>query len=321
MAYRLDTAEDLSTGLRRCAREQLEQAVHRLESGAAEDPASALHDARKALKKVRSVLRLSRSATKPGQRRRENARLRRIAHQLGRAREADALLDALQRVDDRYAGQLPEATIMAVRQRLTHERDQARSELVESDIPARAADDLRAAAARVDEWRLDDAGWASLSNGLERDYRRGRQAMKRARQAPTPARMHAWRKRSKDLWYHLRLLQPMAPGIMRGQAKDAHRLADMLGELHDVALLEAAVRRVQADLPADTDALIAVIEHRGEQLATAALQLGARLYAEKPSALTRRLHAYWRAWRSEAAVAAAQQPEVLADLTRHAATP
>jgi CHAD domain-containing protein len=320
MAYRLDSVEDVSADLRRCAREQLEQAVHRLESGAAENPVGALHDARKALKKTRSILRLSRSGMKPGQRRRENARLRSVAHQLGRAREADALLDALQTIDDRYAGQLPEATIMAVRQRLTHERDQARAELQESDIPARAADELRAAGARVDEWRLRESGWATLSRGLEREYRRGRRAMKRARQAPTPERMHAWRKRSKDLWYHVRLLQPLAPGTLGGQAKDAHRLADQLGDLHDLVLLEAAVRRVQADLPADTDALIAVVEHRGEQLATAALQLGARVYAEPPSAFTRRLHAYWRAWRAEAAVAAARRPEVLADVTRHAAT-
>ncbi|MEA2214420.1 MAG: hypothetical protein QOF83_4368, partial [Solirubrobacteraceae bacterium] len=221
MAYRLDSVEDVSADLRRCAREQLEQAVHRLESGAAENPVGALHDARKALKKTRSILRLSRSGMKPGQRRRENARLRSVAHQLGRAREADALLDALQTIDDRYAGQLPEATIMAVRQRLTHERDQARAELQESDIPARAADELRAAGARVDEWRLRESGWATLSRGLEREYRRGRRAMKRARQAPTPERMHAWRKRSKDLWYHVRLLQPLAPGTLGGQAKDA----------------------------------------------------------------------------------------------------
>jgi CHAD domain-containing protein len=320
MAYRLDTGEDLSTGLRRCAREQLEKAIENLESDAAEDPVTAVHSARKALKKERSLLRLARAAMKPGQRRRENARLRAIAHQLGRAREADALLSALAHIDDRYTGQLPEATIMAVRQRLGHERDQTRSELVESEIPARAAEDLRAALVRVDEWKLRNPGWATFSIGLEREYRRGRKAMKRARQKPTPERMHAWRKRSKDLWYHLRLLEPLAPGTVRGQARDAHGLADQLGDLHDLALLEAAVRRVHADLPADTDALIAIIEHRAEQLTTAALGLGARVYAEKPSAFVRRVHSYWRAWRAEAAVAAAQRPGVLAAITRHAAT-
>jgi CHAD domain-containing protein len=320
MAYRLDTDEDLTTGLRRCAREQLEKAIERLDSGTAADPVSAVHDARKALKRERSLLRLSRAAMKPRQRRRENARLRTIAHQLGRAREADALLDALQGIDDRYAGQLPEATILAVRQRLAHDRDGARAELLAMEIPQRMADELRDDAARVEDWRLRDTGWSTLSSGLEREYRRGRQAMKRAAQAPTPARMHAWRKRSKDLWYHLRLLEELSPGAVRGQAKDAHRLADQLGDLHDLALLEAAVRKIQADLPADTDALIALIEHRGEQLSAAALQLGARVYAEKPKAFERRLRAYWRAWRAEAALAAGQRPEVLAAITRHAAT-
>jgi CHAD domain-containing protein len=319
MAYRLDTDEDLSTGLRRCAREQLEKAVERLESRTAEDPVSAVHDARKALKRERSLLRLSRTALKPRQRRRENTRLRTIAHQLGRAREADALLGALHGLDDRYAGQLPQATIMAVRRRLAHDRDRARAELLEMEIPQRMADELRDAAARVEDWQLRDTGWSTLSAGLEREYRRGRKAMKRAAQAPTPERMHAWRKRSKDLWYHLRLLEALSPGTVRGQAKDAHRLADQLGDLHDLALLDAAVREIQAELAADTDALIALAEHRGEELAALALALGARVYAEKPKAFERRLHAYWKAWRAEARLAAAQRPAVLAAITRHAA--
>ena len=320
MAYRLQDNEDLTTGLRRCAREQLQAAVDRLESGVADDPVGAVHDARKALKKERSLLRLARGAMKPGQRRRENVRLRATAHQLGQVREADALLDALEAIADRYAGQLPEATILAVRQRLHHDRGQARASLLEQNIPGRTADELRDALARVEDWKLRDRGWATVDEGLEREYRRGRRALKRAAQAPTPERMHAWRKRSKDLWYHLRLLEPLSPGTVHGQAQDAHRLADQLGDLHDLALLEAAVRRVQADLPADTDVLIALIEHRGGQLSAAALALGARVYAEKPKVFRRRLRTYWRAWREQAALAEAQDPAVLSGITRHAAT-
>ncbi len=320
MAYQLATDEDVVSGLRRCAREQLEQAVGRLDSSPADDPGRAVHDARKALKKERSLLRLARGGMTGRQRRRANTHLRATARRLGRAREADALMGALQAIDERYAGQLPEAMILSVRQRLGHERDRARAELLELGLPARATDELRAAVARIDGWKLRDRGWATVGTGLEREYRRGRAAMKRAAQAPTPERMHAWRKRSKDLWYHLRLLEPLSSGTLRGQAKDAHRLADQLGDLHDLALLEAAVRRVSPDLPADSAALLALIEHRGQQLATAALQLGARVYAEPPKAFHRRLHSYWRAWRAEAAFAAEQRPEVLAEITRHAAT-
>jgi CHAD domain-containing protein len=319
MPYRLENDETLTTGLRRCAREQLERAIDRLDTGISEDPVAAVHDARKAIKRERSVLRLARGPMKPSQRRRENARLRANARRLGQARDGEALLAALAGIDDRYAGQIPEATIMAVRQRLSHDRDLARARLMRDEVPTRVVDELRDALVRVDRWKLRGDGWSALSTGLEREYRRGRRAMKRAAQAPTPERMHAWRKRSKDLWYQLRLLQPLSPGTVRGQASDAHHLADQLGDLHDLAVLDAAVRGVQADLPADTDALIALIEHRAGQLSDEALRLGARVYAERPRAYLRRMRSYWRAWQGDARAAAAERPERVAELTRHSA--
>ena len=47
-------------GLRRCAREQVETAVDQLTAGVKDDPVTAVHEARKALKKSRSLLRLGR---------------------------------------------------------------------------------------------------------------------------------------------------------------------------------------------------------------------------------------------------------------------
>jgi CHAD domain-containing protein len=320
MTYALDADEPLDSAVRRTAREQLDKAIERLESGLHDDPVSAVHDARKALKKERSLIRLARGSMKPKQRRREGARLRSAARRLGAAREADALLGALSGVEDHFAGQIPEATILSVRQRLAHDRDQARAQLLADEIPTRVADELRDAATRVEDWRLRGRGWSLIGEGLKREYRRGRRAMKRATGSPTPERMHEWRKRSKDLWYHLRLLAPAAPETLRGQARDAHVLADRLGDLHDLALLEAAIRSVQADLPADTDALIALVEHRGQQLAEECLYLGARVYAESPKQFTRRLRRYWRAARAQARAAEAARPEVVAEMTRHTST-
>jgi CHAD domain-containing protein len=320
MSYRLNIEEPMDTAVRRAAREQVEKAVDRLETGLGDDPVKAVHDARKALKKERSLLRLARGGMKPSQRRRENARLRGAAQRLGAAREADALLGALAAIDERYAGQIPEATILSVRQRLQHEREQARSQLLADDVPARVAEELRAASREADHWRLRESGWRLLSTGLEREYRRGGKAMRTAVSTPTPERMHAWRKRTKDLWYHLRLLEPIAPEILKGEAKAAHRLADRLGDLHDLAELETAIRRVQADLPADTDALIALVEHRGQQLAAEAQHLGERVYAESPKRLRRRMRCYWRAARAERRERAAARADVVAAITQHTTT-
>ena len=59
---------------------------------------------------------------------------------------------------------------------------------------------------------------------------------------PTVPRLHEWRKRTKDLRYALELLEPLWPDVMEAFAAEVDDLADLLGEDHDLALLEAFVR-------------------------------------------------------------------------------
>jgi CHAD domain-containing protein len=316
MSFALASDEPVLDGLRRCAREQLQTAVGHLAEGLTSEPVTAIHEARKALKKERSLLRLARGTLAHRQRRRINRALRVDAHQLGRARDADALLGAMTAINERFSGQIPEATMMAIEERLREERYAARTHLIEAEVPSRVADALGDILADVDDWRFRGGSWSHIRVGLGREYARGHRALRRAAKSPTPERMHDWRKRSKDLWYHLRLLEPLAPGTVHGQAKDAHRLADVLGDLHDLAVLEAAIPRLAEGVVADTGALLAVIEHRREQLAGEALSVGERVYAEPTKAFLRRLHAYWRAWRTEARAAAQEQPAALAAATR-----
>src|SRR5436190_17732453 len=122
MAYRFEVDETVPVNVRRCATEQLQRAIDRLEGDVESDPARAVHDARKAIKKQRSLLRLAAPGLDRGDRRRANARLRSIAHELGGARDADALVSALDALAERFAGQIPEPTIDHVRERLGSER-------------------------------------------------------------------------------------------------------------------------------------------------------------------------------------------------------
>jgi hypothetical protein len=94
------------------------------------------------------------------------------------------------------------------------------------------------------------------------------------------------------------LLEPLSPDVIGGQAKEAHRLSDLLGDDHDLAVLRTALIAGAADIPVDLESVIALIDHRRGQLQSDAFRVGARLYAEKPKALHRRIHSYWRVWRS-----------------------
>ena len=313
MPYRLQPGESVPGALRRSGREQLENAIGELTDGVKVDVVKAVHDARKALKKERSLLRLGRGTLPAAERRRENDALRDAARSLGAARDADVMVDALDGLADRYAGQLPKATFDAVRRQLEAERRVARRLLEQDDATEWVNAELREAALRIDEWPLERDGWPAIAGGLRRGYAGGRTAFTRARARPTDKNLHAWRKRSKDLWYHLRWLAPISPRTMRGHAEDAHRLADLLGDDHDLAVLRSTLVDLDGQIPRDLDPLLGLIEHRRAQLQTEAMFLGERLYAEKPKAFVRRLRRYWRAWRNETRAVASHRPAELAE--------
>jgi CHAD domain-containing protein len=297
MSYQLQLDERLQDGLRRCAREQLDRAIDELTTRVHEDPVKAVHEARKALKQERSLLRLARSAIASGERRRDNAALRQAGQMLSGARDAEVMLQAVDGLSERFAGQVPATTFDAVRRHLEAERDPARQRLLESGLTGQVADQLRSVRGRVDSWSLRRGGWKALAPGLERSYRRGRRAFARVCDAPTVEDLHEWRKRTKDVWYHLRLLTPLSPCIVGGYADEAHALSDLLGDDHDLAVLSEALRSGGGSLAVDLDQVFQLIDHRRQQLQAEALAVGARLYAEKPAALVGRLRCYWKASR------------------------
>jgi len=291
MAYRLSLADDVASGVRSCAREQLADAVERLE-GAADDPVAAVHEARKDLKKTRALLRLVRPALGRKAYRRETDALREIAAALSGARDADVRVATTRALAAHAAGQLPADVFDALGAALA-------TEVAERDGGAaygEAAEQLRAAALRVESWPLEEAGWDTVLAGLARAYERGREAFATARAKPEPELLHAWRKRAKDLWYHQRLLAPAWPEVLDAQAEAAHALSELLGDDHDLAVLAERLADEAPPLAAAVDArraeLRTLVAHRSEALRADAFALGRRIYAESPKAFPRRLGRY-----------------------------
>jgi CHAD domain-containing protein len=316
MPYQLDAEETVRESLRRCAREQLGKAIHELRDGVRDDPVEAIHTARKALKKERSLLRLGRAAIPRGERSHANRVLQQAGRRLSAARDADALIESLDRLADRYAGQVPAVTFDVIRTELEQRRAQERAALADSALIGAVADELEGIRAQIDDWELRGDGWSALEPGLDRGYRRGRRAFTRARKKPTAERLHEWRKRAKDLWYHLRVLEPLTPHSVHGHAGDAHELADLLGDGHDHAVLRQRLVGIAAHVGVDVDPVIALVDHRIEQLNAEAFLLGERLYGERPKEFRRRIRRYWDAWRAEAELERTADPSELASSTR-----
>lgn len=311
MAYKFQADESVREEIARCAREQLDRAVDELTEGLNKDPVKAVHNARKAIKKERSLLRLARDAMPSRERRSENEALRHAARRLSATRDAEAMVATVDTLADRFAGQLPASTFDAIRDQLKSRRQGAANGLVPDTV-----EELRAVRQRAGDWELGADGWQAIEGGLLRSYKRGRKAFDRAKRSRSPEDLHAWRKRAKDLWYHERLLAPTCGPVVRGQAKDAHRLADLLGDIHDLDVLRHELTGGLMAVPVDVDAVVKLLDHRSGELQAEALHLGARVYAESPKAFSRRLKRSWTAGRALAREPFEHHPAKVAAATR-----
>jgi CHAD domain-containing protein len=307
MPYRLDLTVRPADALRAAVREQLDDAVRRLRDGRGDDPAKAVHEARKDLKKARSLLRLARPGLPSAVYRRENTALRDTGRALSGARDADVLVETVADLGERSTGQLPETQFAALEAGLATEAARARA--TDGDATAAAAvAALDAVAARVGDWPLKRCDHGTFVRGATRAYKRGRAALAAVEESPTDERLHDLRKRVKDLWYHGRLLEEAWPRVVKAQAKAAHDLADLLGDDHDLAVLAARVERgieTHNGTPIDADAVRELVARRRAEIQAEALPLARRLYAERPKAFRARLRAYLRAAGAERRVAAA----------------
>lgn len=260
------------------------------------DFAASIHGTRKDLKKLRAVLRLVREDLDGDLFRAENQRYRDAGRLLSRSRDAEVKLETLLGLQSHFQADLPDGAAWPWTRTLERERDEA-SGAAGSD-PAAQVEQAVAAIAdgcdRIADWPLENDSWQLVGPGLARSYRGGRRTLRLTLADPSAANVHQWRKRAKDLWYQLRIVRGAWPELLEATADQAHELAEHLGDHHDLAVLrEDLADREDIDKRETFESLI---ERRQEELLAAALEVGVRLYAEKPKAFNRRLEAYWEVW-------------------------
>jgi CHAD domain-containing protein len=237
-----------------------------------------VHAARKQLKRARATLRLLRPAIGDELYRRENIAARDAARPLSQARDEEVLSQVLEGLVERF-GAAPGLKI----RRTAHE------------LPARQLNEIKAALeksmSRVQAWRPDSRGRDCIAMGLRATYRRGRRALRDARNDRATENLHEWRKQTKYLWHQLQLLTPLAAGPVGELADEFHHLADYLGDEHDLAVLRGRV----------AEPATALIDRRREELQDKAFALGERLYGDKSKAFVHALDKHWTGWQRRGA--------------------
>jgi CHAD domain-containing protein len=293
MAFRLKLAEPFGDGCKRIAREQIDRAQAQLKD--ADDPPIAVHETRKSLKRLRALLRLIRPSIGDDVFHAENAHLRGIARILSGARDRHVLLETVAKLDPGASG--TRSTLVRNVRELLNSANGGEGPTVDATAMRQALGRLAEAKGRFARLRLAGGGFDLVGGGLERSYRQARRAYNAAYDELSDEAFHEWRKSTQQHWRHMALLSRAWPACLGARSNEARRLSQILGDDHDLAMLVDFVRSEAGErLGQERIARIETLAlQRQQELRALARPTGARLFAEGPGALRRRIAVYWDA--------------------------
>jgi hypothetical protein len=222
------------------------------------------------------------------------ARVKTIARSLSGPRDAQAMLETACELEEHDAAAKVATVAAALRGHL-----QAKCTEAERGLDGPGTNQLRKllkeAKASFAELTLEPDTFAVVAATLETDYRKARRAFARAYRLDEDEEYHEWRKYVQRHWRQLSLVAPSWPRAIRPHVVLARKLSEVLGDDHDLSVL-AGIVMMQGDELGTADAVeayLSLCRTRQIELRRSAHDLGARLLAEKPGSLARRISAYW----------------------------
>ncbi len=296
MMYQFAIQGRISQEIVRVVSEQLAFSIECLRDR--EDRHLGIHEARKSLKKVRAALRLAQTALPPETFYYANRQARDQGRAISALRDASALIEALDKLRLLHPDWIAEEDYQQIRQVLEMRRDALFQQMIEREgIDRQVVAELEAFGQMVSRWKPTQRSFQkAFQPGLEVTYAAGITAFRLAVAQPTAHHFHEWRKRVKDLWYHVLLLEACWPPVMMGFGETLHLLSDVLGDEHDLNVFheQLAQGAMATHTAASTPRLLLLFEQQVELLRASAIEMGNRIYHMDPHPFGEQFAGCWR---------------------------
>lgn len=286
MKIRIDPGRNLPEEFRRTAVELADRTIGKLEE-AQDDHAEGIHEARKAIKKLRALLRLARPGHKDFAKQ-ENIRFRDVARSLAGPREASALVETVDRFVADYPDRIAACSLDLVRARLAGRRDRIAGDLalLEPAIEA-GLDECRRGRRSIAAHDFSDIDAPLLAQSARGTLRKWKAALKRVKSNSHDEDFHELRKAVKAHEAHLAMLAHFWPGKAGKRHAKVDALGERLGEINDIAVMREGLAGYAFDLGADVevDAFFKLMKRHEKRLKKEALKEAGRLLKGRPRGL------------------------------------
>lgn len=239
MSYQFESSNSLQKNLKRIAVEQIDFACKQLRDPPDGEENTGIHEARKCFKRLRGLVHMARYAMSKKRYQQQNARFRDAGRALSTVRDAQALIESYEMLEQAYGSQVTFTRMTALQQKLVARRDRMMNS---SDVSKGSTDAVveeldNAASGGIEREAAGRVTADQLAAGVQRVYRRARNGWKRVQSKHDPVKLHDWRKRAKYLRYHFQLLKSIDKKWASQWYKGFKRLSDLLGDHHDLEVL------------------------------------------------------------------------------------
>jgi len=296
VAFRIKPHETVPRAIARMARKELASARDTV-ADARQPVGERVHDVRTSIKKLRALSRMVQPAVgRPA--RRAGRRLQKVARGVSGARDAEVVLKTFDQVLD-GAGKPSSEPLARARAALAAQLRERTRPLRRGPAVKRLRKRIARERRKVKRWAPSADSWGAIGGGLEDAYRRAREAMIAAYRSDTGTDFHEWRRAVKTHRHQVHALEPIAPRRMRPRVDKLDRLGELLGDEHDLVVLEQTIRDQQTCFPDERncDHLLRLISARRFRLRARARPLGRQLFAERPSCFRDHMRRDFRAFR------------------------
>ena len=298
MSFQLRRGKPVARELSHMVAKEFETAIDELGRRKGVDRAEAVHEARKCVKKTRAVLRLLKQNLG------DNygvlaGRLRHMAHQLSSLRDADAGPEMMNALRDHYPRIVTRSMSRAVQRGLLARKRATMARVDPDRLLPRVAREIKRSGTQVQRRIRGAAQAGAIRTGIKRGYRRARKALACVRTHPENPPFHTWRRRVKDHWYHMRLLEGRT-GRAHVRIRRLKQLETWLGDDHNLVMLRATILEAPARFGDErmTAVVLGCVARYQTTLRRRALKSGRQLFASTPSAFRTQIDRWWRKGRA-----------------------
>ncbi|MCG8581585.1 MAG: CHAD domain-containing protein [Bacteroidales bacterium] len=291
--FAIDNQEELQEGIIRVLREQYAFIGHH--TTIPNDIDTSVHEIRKAIKRIRAILRLVRWDIGEELYQSENMRFRDLGRQLSQLRDYHVIITYLAENFEAEELRIPENSFINLINYLNAKKEVELKRCVDNQTLETIKEQMEISTKDLSEFPFDFLGPHTIRQGTANAYSQCLNKISETQLKLDDHPLHELRKRVKYLLNQMILIQEVWPDFFKTYAVSLKEASDLLGDDHNIAEAISLVNSLPSDIISEEDKNNLTDSFRKERdhIHRELWPLLGKLFTEDAKAFVKRITSYW----------------------------